>query len=269
MLVRPSPPSHRRPASAPAARVTFRSTAQRPCSAAGQIDSTWRSALVRAEQLDQKLRQDAQARSARRELAHIIQMRAQSARAAERTKDQKLSAAHRAWHEQLWARHEERLQARETTAAAARLQCSHRRHKATQQWRSEHTTRTRQMVPGSCHFKYSTAPRPTLSAPSHTPEDNQREASMRGKIDGAQSALAKERFALAQLPHEQTLAAHEARYQRVRAIKGTVAAKELCDRHQIDQERELVFSQGRPSLQLTMRTTLGLELTQKSRARQA
>ena len=90
---------------------------------------------------------------------------------------------------------------------------------------------------------------------------------MRAKIDGAQSAVAKERFALAQLPHEQSLAAHETRYQRVRAIKGTVAAKELCDRHQIDKEREFVFSEGRPSLQLTMRTTLGLELTQKSRAR--
>lgn len=276
MLVR-APPSHRRPASAPAGRVTFRSAAKRPCSAAGtaaspqpsQIDAAWRSAVVRAEQLDQKLRQDAQARSAGRERAHMIEMRVQSARAAERTKQQKISAAHRAWHEQLWLRHEEQLQARETTAAAARLQRSHRRHKAVQQWRSEHTTRTQQMAPGSCHFKYSTAPRPTLSGPSNTPEDNQREASMRAKIDGAQSALAKERFALAQLPHETTLAAHKARYQRVRAIKGTVAAKELCDRHQIDKERQLVFSQGRSSLQLTMRTTLGLELTQKSRARQA
>ncbi len=108
---------------------------------------------------------------------------------------------------------------------------------------------------------------PTLGTAPHTPEDNQREALMRAKIDGAQSAVAKERFAQAQLPHEQALAAHETRYQHVRAIKGTVAAKELCDRHQIEKERELVFSEGRASLQLTMRTTLGLELTQKSRAR--
>ena len=79
-----------------------------------------------------------------------------------------------------------------------------------------------------------------------------------------QAALAKERFARAQLPHERTLAEHKMRYQRVRAIKDTVAAKELCDRHQIDGQREYVFSEGRQSLQLTMRTTLGLELTQKS-----
>ena len=90
---------------------------------------------------------------------------------------------------------------------------------------------------------------------------------MRANIDDAQAALAKHRFARAQLPHEQTRAAHETRYQRVRAIKAMVAAKELCDRHQIDTEREPVFSEGRQSLQLTMRTTLGLELTQKSRAR--
>ena len=88
---------------------------------------------------------------------------------------------------------------------------------------------------------------------------------MREQFNTAQIAVSKERFARDQLPHEQTCAAHESRYRRVRAIKGTVAAKELCDRHQIDKEREFVFSEGRPSLQLTMRTTLGLELAQSSR----
>ena len=286
----PTPPGQpRRPASAPAARVVeiaaYRpAAALRPCSAVAtpleqpsllqrqpsEVDSTWRDSISRGTLVDRKLSRDVQRRSADRGLLHIAQRREMREQSSARARQHKQSATHRAWHEQAWARHEEQLQARQTSATTARLQRAHHRHTATKQWRNEHGTRTRHMVASPGTWSRATAAagraRPTLSGPVQTPEDNQREALMRAQIDGAQSMLAKERFARAQLPHEQSLAAHEKRYRRVRAIMDTTAARDLCDRHQIDGQREFVFSEGRQSLQLTMRTTLGLELTQRSRA---
>ena len=293
----PTPPAARRPASAPAARVAasaFRPpSAYRPTSAVARATllpeveqagpsgahSTRRESLFRETQIDQQLAAAATGRSAGRGRAHVAQGRALREQTSARAQQQRLRASHRTWHEQAWARHEDELQARQASASTARLQRSRRRHKASQQWRSEHGTRTRQMVATPARRGAAAAlaapaspppgpgqPPPALALPAQTPEANRREALLLEQIDGAQAVLAKERFARAQLPHERTLAEHKMRYQRVRAIKDTVAAKELCDRHQIDVQREYVFSEDRQSLQLTMRTTLGLELAQKSRA---
>lgn len=242
-----------------------------------EVDSTWRAGIGRAEHVEQKLSRDAQERSANRRLAHMAQMQAQRMHASEMTRQQRRSQTHRAWHEQACAWNEQQLQARETAAAATRLQRSQQRHMATQQWRSDLYTRTRQMIASPRHspgapgrtqraLRYSTGPPsrvPTFFR--RTPEGNRQEELMRARRDEEQVATAKKRFAREQLPHEQTFVAHENRYRRVRAIKTTVAAKELCDRHQIDKAREFVFSEGRPTLQLTMRTTMGLQLAQKSR----
>ena len=233
--------------------------------------SLWRRSSVvhefRRDRAAQQLSRAACERAARRQREHIEQHRRLRERDAAQTARLRKGDDARASHEQAWARHEAELQERQRRTAAAREQRFRQRHQATQRWHSEHGARTRQLVARpKPRGEGGAAPPPPQLRPPATPGDNRREALLREQIDGAQAALAKERFSRSQLPHEQALAAQRSRYARVRAIKGTVAAKELCDRHQIDEQREHVFSEGRQSLQLTMRTTLGLELQRSTAA---